>query len=123
MLKDFTWSLTPSAASLTQLAPVILCGLFFMVVSHEARSEAPIDKTDRRAEALEALSLINADIVELNRIADYQSELIGLAKADRAAASLARRGRASCAERILVRELCRALPSSFPAELTREGRE
>jgi hypothetical protein len=77
----------------------------------------------RRAAALEALGLINADIVELNRIADYQSELLGLAKADKAAASLARRGRGSCAERSLVRELCTALPVSFPAAPRTEGQE
>ena len=77
----------------------------------------------RRAAALEALGLINADIVELNRIADYQSELLGLAKADKAAASLARRGRGSCAERSLVRELCTALPVSFPARPRTEGQE
>ncbi|MGB1179169.1 MAG: hypothetical protein ACPG4J_07885 [Lentibacter algarum] len=77
----------------------------------------------RRAAALEALGLINADVVELNRIADYQSELLGLAKADKAAASLARRGRGSCAERSLVRELCTALPVSFPARPQTEGQE
>ena len=77
---------------------------------------------DHKAQALEALGAITADIVELSRITDYQAELIELAQEDRQAASLARRERTSCARRDLVLELCSALPVSFPKTLIDGGR-
>lgn len=119
MLKAFTYGVDLNALGLRK-AVALLC-VALQVAAHGAYAEEMQDKSDRRGAALEALGLINADIVELNRIADYQAELIGLAKADRAAAVLARRGRGSCAERVLVRELCGALSVSFPEQLAREG--
>ena len=111
-----TWSGLRSGGAALLCAGVLLAG-------SGAYAQDGQNTDGRRAAALEALGLINADIVELNRIADYQSELLGLAKADKAAASLARRGRGSCAERSLVRELCTALPVSFPAAPRTEGQE
>jgi len=85
---------------------------------------APIAQAqdDHKAQALEALGAITADIVELSRITDYQADLIELAQEDRQAASLARRERTSCARRDLVLELCSALPVSFPKTLIDGGR-
>ena len=122
MLNAITWTMGATWSGLRAGCTTLLCAGVLLAGSGAYAQDG--QSTDgRRAAALEALGLINADIVELNRIADYQSELLGLAKADKAAASLARRGRGSCAERSLVRELCTALPVSFPAAPRTEGQE
>lgn len=122
MLNAITCTMAATWTGLRSGCTTLLCAGILLAGSGAYAKDA--QSTDgRRAAALEALGLINADIVELNRIADYQSELLGLAKADTAAASLARRGRGSCAERSLVRELCTALPVSFPARPQTEGQE
>jgi hypothetical protein len=61
-----------------------------------------------------ALGAIEADIVELSRIADYQAELIDLAREDVEAALSARRHPSGCAQRAQVKSLCTALAKSFP---------
>ena len=122
MLRAITCTMGATWSGLRTGGAALLCAGVLLAGSGTYAQDG--QNTDgRRAAALEALGLINADIVELNRIADYQSELLGLAKADKAAASLARRGRGSCAERSLVRELCTALPVSFPARPRTEGQE
>ena len=122
MLRAITCTMGATWAGLKTGCATLLCAVVFSAGS-VAKAQDGQNTDERRAAALEALGLINADIVELNRIADYQSELLGLAKADKVAASLARRGRGSCAERSLVRELCAALPVSFPARPQTEGQE
>ena len=61
-----------------------------------------------------ALGAIEADIVELSRIADYQAELIDLAREDVEAALSARRHPDGCAQRSQVKSLCTVLGESFP---------
>ena len=92
----------------------------FLVSAPTAQAQDASD--GHKAQALEALGAITADIVELSRITDYQADLIELAQEDRQAASLARRELASCARRDLVLELCSALPVSFPKTLINGGR-
>lgn len=72
--------------------------------------EAPVDV---RA----ALEAIEADTVELLRIADYQDELIALAREDLPAAVSARRAQSSCGTREQVEALCGALRFSYPKYL------
>lgn len=67
------------------------------------------------AQAYLALGSIEADRVELSRLADYQADLIALAKEDPEAAEAARRRLKGCATRALVRELCAVLTQSFEA--------
>jgi hypothetical protein len=94
----------------------------FLVSAPTAQAQAQDANHDHKAQALEALGAITADIVELSRITDYQADLIELAQEDRQAASLARRERTSCARRDLVLALCSALPVSFPKTLIDGGR-
>ena len=64
-----------------------------------------------------ALGAIEADIVELSRIADYQAELIDLAREDVEAALSARRHPDGCAQRAQVKSLCTVLGESFPSAM------
>lgn len=107
MLKQITLPLTFVAFGLSGPAMAQDAGQ-----SGEVAQPAP-----RASAALIALGQINADIVELNRIADYQAELIALTQEDVVAARRARRASASCATRPLVRELCTVLPVGFPEAL------
>lgn len=60
-----------------------------------------------------ALGAIQADNVELSRIAEYQAELIELAREDVEAARVARRRVEGCAQRAQVKSLCTVLNESF----------
>lgn len=63
--------------------------------------------------AKRAYGAINADLVELNRIADYQNEIIKLAQEDPASASNFIRSTVGCAQRKSVLKLCKHLTQSY----------
>lgn len=87
----------------------VACGLATPVVAQDAVKLVP--------QAYLALGAIEADIVELSRIADYQAELIDLAREDVEAALSARRHPDGCAQRTQVKSLCTVLGDSFPSAM------
>jgi len=84
----------------------VTCALATQVLAQDAVKLVP--------QAYLALGAIEADIVELSRIADYQAELIDLAREDVEAALSARRHPDGCAQRAQVKSLCTVLGESFP---------
>ena len=63
--------------------------------------------------AKRSYAAITADLVQLNRIADYQSEIIKLAQEDPAGASNFIRSALGCAQRSSVLRLCEHLTQSY----------